>query len=93
MTFPWVFETIARARQDETRSAVARHRFAQDHCEWRIYRVPRRGVATAAPVPARRSSSSPSARALCAHSRQGSMDRPLTGCCSFGSVELRFLGR
>jgi hypothetical protein len=44
MTFPWVFETIARARQEEIRRAVARHRYAQDHCEWRIYRVPRRGA-------------------------------------------------
>ncbi len=44
MTFPWVFETIARARQDEIRSAVARHHYAQDHCEWRIYRVPGAGA-------------------------------------------------
>jgi hypothetical protein len=44
MTFPWVLETIARARQDEIRSTVARHRHAQGHCEWRTYRVPRRGA-------------------------------------------------
>jgi len=44
MTFPWVFESIARARQDEIRSAVAQHHYAQDHCEWRTYRVPRRGA-------------------------------------------------
>jgi hypothetical protein len=44
MTFPWVFETIARSRQDEIRSAVARHHYAQDHCEWRVNPVPRRGA-------------------------------------------------
>ncbi|MGD0811834.1 MAG: hypothetical protein ABSA91_19315, partial [Acidimicrobiales bacterium] len=44
MTFPWVSETIARARQDEIRSAVAQHHYAQDHWEWRTYRVRRRGA-------------------------------------------------
>lgn len=42
MTFPWVSETIARARQEEIRTAVAQHHYAEDHCERRIFRVRRR---------------------------------------------------
>jgi hypothetical protein len=49
MTFPWVFETIARARQDEIRRDVERHHAAgyrsmHRHPGWRTHRSPRRGA-------------------------------------------------
>jgi hypothetical protein len=44
MTFPWVLDTIARARQEEIRIAVAQHQYAQDSCAWSPDRVARRGA-------------------------------------------------
>jgi hypothetical protein len=46
MTFPWVFETIARARQEEIRTAVADHHYAQEHRAQRNHSVRRRGSLT-----------------------------------------------
>jgi hypothetical protein len=49
MTFPWVIESIARARQDEIRRDVAQHRSAQYRSVhlrpgWHSHHVPGRGV-------------------------------------------------
>jgi hypothetical protein len=49
MTFPWVIETIARARQDEIRRDVAQHRYSHYRSAhlrpvWHTPRVPGSGV-------------------------------------------------